>query len=199
MIQCMSHVNLNFAIYSNPLWPHGHTLILRHNLTHCSSSTVTPFTPHWPFWPRWKPRRPKDGSPRGSSGTGTATWELESMGCMKLVLLLNVWMLWAWRSFAHCNDLLAFLPNFTSRVDDKKMQVYAQCTCYCPWPIVLYTANTRPSYRTYLIQRYIMANPLGLPVPTFQLCHSKWYEMIISPPNMVFISCETMFVPVTPE
>lgn len=120
MIQCMSHVNLNFAIYSNPLWPHGHTLILRHNLTHCSSSTVTPFTPHWPFWPRWKPRRPKDGSPRGSSGTGTATWELESMGCMKLVLLLNVWMLWAWRSFAHCNDLSAFLPNFTSRVDEKK-------------------------------------------------------------------------------
>ena len=76
----MSILTRHLMLYES-LWPHGPTLILRHNLAHCSS-TVNPFTPHWPHGPRWRRRR-KAG--RGS-GTVTATWEeLESMGCMLLL------------------------------------------------------------------------------------------------------------------
>ena len=38
----------------------------------------------------------------------------------------------------------------------------------------LHSIQSIPDHHTDLIQRYIMANPLGLRVPTFQLCHSKW-------------------------
>ncbi len=124
----MSHVHLNSS--SNALWPHGPTLILRHNLAHCSS-TVNPFTPHWPHGPRWRRRR-KHG--RGS-GTVTATWEeLESMGCMKLL----VWMLWAWIILCTLYDLSA--NNLTSKV----------CTM-CTWQkniFLIYNIQLSSAYRT---------------------------------------------------